>query len=364
MIRAFSLRDLPLVHRLSDQGVSLHTEPALIQNLRPTRGALFSLVGGDFPTYVWKADKGNMCGFIQLLLEEGTHHAHIHFLSASTEPQKSNGDQPAEAGEGKLLAKSVQGQLVPLNERAWLAMLDQAVVEAGQRGVHSMVAEVDEIGPELPILRQAGFVVYTRQDIWQLHQAFSEQSRLADKIQKRATTDDWEIQLLYANTVPRLVQLVEPLPPLDDGRGWVVRENGELAAFIHVQNGTMATWMRLFVHPFAEAQVGEIITAVAKKYPPMADHPLYCCVRRYQSWIQNPLESLGFSLWGSQAVMVKHTVHHLQKPAPDLSAVLEAQGVSPTAPIVRNYKQKNKQDQGSRIRPRSKRKPRTNLFLV
>ena len=34
-----------------------------------------------------------------------------------------------------------------LNERAWLSLLDQSVVEVGRRGIHSLVAEVDEIGP-------------------------------------------------------------------------------------------------------------------------------------------------------------------------------------------------------------------------
>ena len=47
-------------------------------------------------------------------------------------------------------------------------LLDQAVAEVGQNGIHSLVAEADESGPELPILRRAGFAVYTRQDIWLL----------------------------------------------------------------------------------------------------------------------------------------------------------------------------------------------------
>ena len=33
------------------------------------------------------------------------------------------------------------------------------------------------------------------------------------------SSDDWDIQLLYANTAPRLVQLVEPLPPTDERQG-------------------------------------------------------------------------------------------------------------------------------------------------
>jgi hypothetical protein len=357
MVRAFTLRDLPLVHRLSEQGVSLHTELALIQDLHPTRGALFSLLGGDFPTYVWKAEKGSPAGFIQLMLEEKTHHGHIHFLSASPQkdPESLNGEEQ--------LAKSINGEMILLNTEAWLALLDQAVVAAGQRGVHSLVAEVDETGPELPILRRAGFVVYTRQDIWQMRAIDPRDSPLQEKLQLRTMDDDWEIQLLYANIVPRLVQQVEPLPRLDDGGGWVVRENGDLAAFVHVKKGEMATWMRLFVHPFAEAQVEQLISAVAQKYPPTEAHPLYCCVRRYQSWVTNSLSKLGFSLWGSQAVMVKHTVHHARKPLPELNAALEAQGVTPSAPIVRHYQQ-HESERHSSAQNKDKRKMSINLFLV
>ncbi len=333
MIRPFHLRDLALVHRLSEQGVALHTESALTQNLHPVRGALFSLVGGDLPTYVWKAKKRDVAGFIQLCLDDNVQHAKILYISADKSPgivHNVNKVMGRSDGNGQDTAV--------VNEGAWLSLLDQAVVEVGQRGVYSLVAEVNEVGPELPILRHAGFVVYTRQDIWVLN----EQVVSPDNNQilsQRQEIDDWEIQLLYANIVPRLVQLVEPMPPLNDGTGWVLREDNEIAAFVHIKEGPAATWMRLFVHPNAEARADEIALAITRLHPPYGDHPIFCCVRRYQSWIQSPLERVGFQLWDSQAVMVKHTVHHVRKPLPDLSAALEAQGITPTAPFIRNYEQ-------------------------
>lgn len=330
MIRPFHLRDLALVHRLSDYGVSLHTESALTKNLNPVRGALLGIVDSDSPTLVWKSEDRSLTGFIQLALDEESPLGHILFLSSSIH----GGAETAVAEpDGGVAGHSNGGPAHPLNETAWLSLLDQAVIEVGRRGTHSLVAEVDELGPELPILRQAGFVVYTRQDIWKL-----EESRVdpgPELLRPRQEADDWDVHLLYANTVPRLVQMVEPLPPIDDGSGWVFREDNDLAAFIHVHDGSTATWMRLFVHPNAEGRVQEILTAVLRLKPPRASHPLYCCVRRYQSWAQFALERTGFSLWGSQAVMVKHTVHHIPKPATDMSTLLETQPVSPTTPIMR-----------------------------
>lgn len=347
MIRPFNLRDLPLVHRLSELGVSLHTESALTKNLHPTRGALFSLVGGDFPTYVWKSDKNALAGFIQLCLEDESSHAHILYLSSTGEnqvPAEANGTAVSgiENANGDNEERPYQ-----VNEDAWLPLLDQAVVEAGQRGIHSLVAEVDEIGNELPVLRRAGFVVYTRQDIWMLANgktAAPEAEIEKNILRPRQADHDWDIQLLYANIVPRLVQLVEPMPPLHDGAGWVLHEDNELAAFVHVHVGPVATWMRLFIHPSAEAQADQIITAVVQQTPAAAARPIYCCVRRYQSWVQNALERSGFTLWGSQAVMVKHIVQKAVKPLADLSAALETQGITPTAPLIRQYKKADRKE--------------------
>jgi hypothetical protein len=320
MMRSFNLRDLGLVRRLSERGVSLYTEPALIDSVQPLRGALLSIVGGDFPTFVWKA-KGGAAGFIQLLLEKDGHHAHILCLGSTRDKNT--------------LVSEDHDQVEAINEQVWLPLLEEAVVEVGRRGIHSLVAEVDETGDELAVLRRAGFAVYTRQDVWitQSNQ-HREQSGI---LRPWRTTDEWDIQLLYANTVPRLVQLVEPMPPLSEAQVWVLREKGELGAFVHVHNGPMGTWMRLFIHPNSEAQSDDIIAEALQVAPNRQSQVIYCCVRRYQSWLQGPMERAGFELWGSQAVMVKHTVHHLQNPLPELAAALDAQGVPVSAPMAQRY---------------------------
>lgn len=272
------------------------------------------VVGGDFPTLVWKSEQGDDAGFIQLLLEEDRNHAHILYISPT-----------AQEHEGA--------------ETMWLSLLDEAVAEVGQHGVHSLVAEVDEMGPELPLLRQSGFAVYTRQDIWVRETPFIAPSHNGSRrmLRPRRASDDWDIQLLYANTVPRLVQLVEPMPPLGNGEAWVVREQDELEAYVHIHEGPVATWFRFFIHPNAEGDAEEIVTAALEVNPPRAKRPVYCCVRRYEGWLPTALERGGFRAWGSQAVMVKHTVHQPKDPMPKLAAVLEKQGMPVSTPYVQNY---------------------------
>lgn len=322
MIRPFALRDLALVSRLSETAVSLHTESALTHNPHPVRDALLSMVSGDYPTLICKRGQGGAAGFIQLQVVEQSPHARVFFLGWK------NGRESLKNGDLDDFT---------LKETIWLALLDQAVAETGKRGIYSLVAEVSETGDELPILRQAGFVVYTRQDIWVLD-SMNTDVHSALSLSRRQNEDDWDIQLLYANTVPRLVQLVEPLPPLTADEVWVLREAGELVAFVHIHAGTIASWMRLFVHPNADSWAQDILAAALRQIIPTVTHPVFCCVRRYQSWLQGPLLRTGFVLKDSQAVMVKHTVQHHKKGLSEATAVLETQGVPASAPIVGQYR--------------------------
>ncbi len=339
MIRPFDLRDLPLLHRLSERGVSLHAESALINHVHPLRGALFNLImGGDFPTFVWRAEDGSGAGFIQLHLPDGSQCGHVLYVGATANAEES------------------QSHAFQINEEVWLPLLDQAMVEVGQRGIHSLVAEVSETGPELPVLRRAGFAVYTRQDIWVRHEKGMPQTSQPLSLQPRRAEDDWDIQLLYANTVPRLVQLVEPMPPLETGQSWLLREGSELTACVHVNRGDVATWLRLFIHPNAEARATEIVAAALLHCAPRPEHPLFCSVPRYQSWLQTSLERNGFVLWGSHAVMVKHTVLHARRPLPELTAVLESQGVTASSPMIRQYYWPRNGHRGSRGNGRNGRR--------
>ena len=337
MVRPFTLRDLALVRRLSEQGVSLHAESALADDLRPLRGALTSMVGGgNFPTLVFKSEEREGTGFIQLLLEEDRHHAHILYLSPAMERSAIDVDAGA-------LAAMSDG-----SSSAWLALLDQAVTEVGRHGVHSLVAEVNERGPELPVLRQAGFAVYTRQDIWFFDGQINRLDRSESTIRllPYLSSDDWDIQLLYANTVPRLVQLVEPVPPLMTGDGWVLRDDrNDLAAFIHVHEGSSATWLRFFIHPNAEADASEIVKTALQTEVERGKKSIYCCVRRYEGWLPAALEHTGFHIWGSQAVLVKYTVHHSQRTQPQMSVNIKNGGIPVTSPYVRRYPiQENQND--------------------
>ena len=60
--------------------------------------------------------------------------------------------------------------------------------------------------------------------------------------------------------------------------------------------------------------------------------PVYCSVRRYQEWLWEPLESLGFELSSSTAVMVKRLAVSAAEPERAPAHVLVQSKV--TTPIV------------------------------
>lgn len=322
MIRPFSLRDLGLVRRLSEQGICLDAESALTRSHHPLRGALLGLIGkSDKPTYVWRSEDGEATGFIQLQV---VFDLSARLVFVALEPQTD--------GDGSVDAFDLD---------VWLPLLDEVVSAIGQRGLHSLVAEVDESGDELVVLRRAGFAIYTRQDIWIL----SSRPDMASTAQlhPHQAVDDWDVEWLYANTVPPLIQLVEPSPP-DHGELWLLRENGELSAVVHAACDAGPTWLQIFIHPNASAQADDIVAAAVQICERDENFPLYCCVRRYQSWLQNALERNGFQHFKSQAVMVKHMTMPVAKKAGALERLLNTQTVRPTTLVQRFYPQSDSQN--------------------
>lgn len=310
MLRLFNLFDLPLIHRLNEQGIPLHSESTLTRRPQSLWETLFSVVGGKSNVYVWRAEGRDMVGFVQIHLQDGSSYAQMIRL----------GTTPA-------------GDSFAPNQDIWLPLLDNLIQTVGQQGVHGLIAEVSETGPELPILRRAGFAIYTRQDIWLLEQAPAGPPQ--NLLIPQQSSDEWDMNLLYANIVPPLVQLVEPMVPAG-GRGWLLREDGDLAAFVHLGHGPAANWLRFFIHPNASTQADDIVQAALHLNQPNPATPYFCCVRRYQSWLQSALEKAGFQLWASQAVLVKHTVHYIPQKRDEMGRIL-SKAVRPR-PVPQPYR--------------------------
>jgi len=305
LIRPFDLRDIPLMRQLESQSIVLDSRQALIRTHRPLQGALvaYLIAKRGTPTYVLRARQAGVAlrAFGQLQLSP---HPSAHLVALSAGP---NGD----------------------GEAAWGPILDALTAFAGRCGAHALLAEVEDNSPHLEALRQANFTVYTRQEIWRLTQPIEAPGEpLLRPVQ---SSDAWHIHQLIANTVPRLIQQVETVQPAGQELVWLSEEN--LLAYVRAQSGPQGTWIQLYLHPQADDAIEPIIRQAVTHYPPSTQTPLYCCVRRYQEWLNRPLGELHFESLGSQAVMVRHTTVRLPQLEKQLLAVAEP-GLEATSPMV------------------------------
>jgi hypothetical protein len=311
MIRPFDLLDVPLVAQLESQGTPLSSD-VLTRGTRPLHAALanfFSLHSRGEYTLVMP---NRPAGFVQMRPRKTAPRAVVTFIA----PGLAMGNGMVEV---------------------WTQLLESLAVTAGDLGLHHLVAEVPEEGTEVSVLHRAGFAVFLRQDILRLKGAVLVHPSKEPSLRSCTDADLWGIQQLYLNTVPRLAQQAEVPPHIHHSgtaRGYVMEEGGEVVAYLEVWRGASGALFNTIVHPQAEQHARDVIAQGLALLGQRWSLPAYCSVRRYQEWLWDPLESLGFELCNSTAVMVKRLVVPSAEPERAPAHVLVQSKV--TTPIVRS----------------------------
>jgi hypothetical protein len=163
---------------------------------------------------------------------------------------------------------------------------------------------VEEQSRTLLILRQAGFGIYARQNIWRLHGKAARDGSVSGKWHSAGRQDEAGIRFLYTNLVPGLVQQVEMLP---SGRlhGLVYYRGTEMLAYVDLEYGLSGILAQPFIHPDAEFVAGGLVNLLLR-LPDLYTRPVYICVRSYQSWLDSVMENRGAERILQQVVMVRH----------------------------------------------------------
>jgi len=287
--RAFTLADLPLIHRLKSHGISLDSESYLARGLHTAEDAALSrlpLAEMGAPTVVARC--GSLAAIGQLRHTRGETHAHIVFMA----PALTDGDPDT-------------------LETVWLRLLDALAVEAGARGAQTIHAEVDENSPIFEVLRPAGYASYARQDIWRRNPAPPPVAG-ALPLRPAAGRDMPAVRFLHAQTVPRLAQQADPIPAEE---GLVYFQEDKAWCYLTVSAGDRGVYLRPYLHPEAEPLAQEVLAGALIALERSARVPVYCCVRQHQGWLNGPLERLGFVPWARQSVLVRHTTSRVEHPA-------------------------------------------------
>jgi hypothetical protein len=293
-VRFFDWRDLLLVQRIQGQGESLDYEVAQVDGVFPLRDALQNyLLLGNSSCRTLVMSGGD--AFAQFICSKDSHHARLTYLA----PAPSNAE---------------------LAER-WVFFLEQLVATLGAQGSHHIVAEAGDDGPVMELLQRAGFGVFTRQNLFCL----ASPPRLADTLPMLSglrhwrSTDDWGLRVLYTNIVPQLAQQIEaPADNAFTSSRWqhrlVLEHKGEIIASLAARQGRVGSALRLLLHPEADVYVEALIRHGLELLADGPCQPVYCRVRRYESWLQAPLEACGFEPVAHTALLVKHTVARVMTP--------------------------------------------------
>ncbi|OGO08940.1 MAG: hypothetical protein A2Z66_07310 [Chloroflexi bacterium RBG_13_66_10] len=308
MIRPFDWRDLSLLHRLRDRGLCLDSQQAYSQGPHALQYALLGALaprGTAFTLVARPRGSGEAPAIGQLLQRNGDALLRLSFIA------------PAEA----------------LSQPAGLSLLDGLCQTAGARGGRNLVADVDEDNPAFISLREAGFAIYARQQVWRLEGDSQRPDGAGTGAMWRleAAADSPGIHLLHLNVVPALVQQIEPPPAR--GRGLVHWREGEILGYLEIARGPLGIWTQPYFHPAAE-KPDELLAGLLSQIGPKVGRPLYVCVRSYQSWLNRPLERAGFERLSAQAVMVKRLAVAVRRPALAPLPALEGTRVKPTTPMA------------------------------
>jgi hypothetical protein len=304
-IRPLDVRDLPLLHRVRRDGLCLHAQQAYTRGPHALQTALLDMLTPGRATHTVvarSASPGAAAAVGQITHDLGASVARLGFVGPST----------------------------CLTEPVGLRLLDALSHEAGQRGAHNLIAEVDEDQPAFEGLRRAGFAVYARQQIWRWQGEPPAEQDGAAVWRNEASADGEAITWLVANLVPGLVLQVEAGPGRGR-RGLLHWAEGELRAYLDLERGPRGLWAQPYIHPAVEA-IDMLLAAFLHRAA--VGRPVYLCLRSYQSWMVGALDRLGFDRVAEQAVMVRRLAATVRRVIPAAIPAINGGRVEPTTPFA------------------------------
>jgi hypothetical protein len=279
MVRAFGIRDLPLLRSLSTRGVSFDSRTLLTRD----------------PRILWSA-------FLAQMIPD--------LLAETLILDRQNGDSGAGAlghrrGDFSSRLLYIAPREIVQDDRG-IELIEALLCAAGRRQAQHILADAEEKSEECGFLRRAGFSVYARQEIWKGTAPFPQpEAKPQGEFRPLRTADAPAAHALYCSVVPALVHQVEGFPRRP--KGWMLFEDGELAGFFHLHTGPRGLWMEPFFHPGAR-HAAEWIAFWLGILQLRPQEPVYICVRSYQDWIGPILQENGLSRLSRRAVLIRRVV--------------------------------------------------------
>ncbi len=321
MARPLTFRDLGAIRELQPQGVELDFEGARLWPHTALGAAIaarlpFNEVGASTVVLYSTDGKRRALGMVQARLRKARPEADISFISPALDAH-------------------------PDAVTIWYRLLAEATNELCEQGCQRIYAQVVSDNGAEEVFRQAGFTVYAREDIYVLPperiNSFppSVGPRMLRRQHKR---DAWNLLRLYTAATPRPVQLAEGmvssegrLGNLTDwweqalGMGYVLdsKVDTNLVGAVRLTRGRAANWLRIYLHPQAQGEAGELVCGALGLVRSGHPRPVYCAVREYEGGVRGYLEAGGFEHVFKRSLLVKYATVRVKEPALWAVPVLE-----------------------------------------
>lgn len=318
------LQDLRALAELGSQGVELDFERLHLSGTSPFADALasrmsFGNMGAETYVLYTNGRKQRALGVVQARHRKNRPEADITFIAPSLEQD-------------------------PEAVTTWYRLLSEATNGLGELGCQRIYAAVPAGNSVEEVFRQAGFVAYTREQVYILdnpgvsaflaaHPARASGTTTLRRMRKR---DGWNVLRVYVAVTPRNVQYAEGMfttegtqTNLEDwwenanGTSYVLETNNTLTGIVRVTRGRLASWVRLHLAPPAAGRADDLVAAAIALVSKTRVRPIYVAVRDYEGGIRGALEAAGFVRKLERSHMVKHTTVRVREAVPWLAPVLE-----------------------------------------
>jgi hypothetical protein len=323
--------DLRALAELASHGMELDLERLHLSGGSPLTDALASRVSfGNMgaETFVVYANgrKQHALGVVQARLRKNRPEADITFIAPTLEHD-------------------------PDAVTTWYRLLSEATKSLGEAGCQRIYATVPAGNSAEEVFRQAGFVIFTREQVFLLdgesvrafrNTAFPRAALHSSEISLRRMRkrDAWNVMRLYSTVTPRNVQQAEAMLTTEGAAGnlddWWEHLNGTsyvfertlpggnaLLGIVRITRGRLATWVRFHLAPQGQAYADEMVAQTLALVSKTRMRPIYVAVRDYEGGVRGALEAVGFGARFERSHMVKHTTARVRETLPWLAPVLE-----------------------------------------
>jgi hypothetical protein len=332
------VNDLRALAELTSHGVELELERARLSSASPLADALvsrmsFGSMGAETFVLYTNGRKQRALGVVQARHRKNRPEADITFIAPSLEHE-------------------------PDAVTTWYRLLSEVTNSLGELGIQRIYAQLPVGNGAEEVFHQAGFTVFTREDIYVLDadkavaRGRANGGTRTGTLRRMRKRDAWNVLKLYSAVTPRNVQHAEAMLTTEGATGklddWWENVNGTsyvyerplagldaCAGIVRITRGRHGSWARLHVHPDALKYADEIVQEMIVLVSKTRARPIYVGVRDYEGGVRGALETAGFRQLMERSHMVKHTTVRVREAVPWLAPVFEKKNIT-AAPTLQH----------------------------